>query len=328
MPCVLTSPLPTPEARRAFPLVTLPRRDERSGWPLVQVTDPRDDGSSRGTLWTTDVVRVLHRDGRVACVVNRKGRSRLLSCTNCDELAVCETCGGAMRQDDIGELVCTNMGHRRPVVCAACGGTAFKNLRIGVSRAREELEALLREPVIEVTGETSDADLDGARVVVGTEAVLHRLSGLAAVVFADFDQELVAPRYRAAEEALALIVRAGRLVGGRGSGSGVVLVQTRQPSHPVLRAALSADVEQWASGESARRELLGYPPFAAVAQLSGPGANEFVERLGQPLGIELRGPLDGAWLARAADHEVLADALNAVERPKERLRIAVDPVRL
>ena len=41
----------------------------------------------------------------------------------------------------------------------------------------------------------------------GLGAGADRLDRLDAVVFVDFDQELVAPRYRAGEEALALIVR-------------------------------------------------------------------------------------------------------------------------
>ena len=59
---------------------------------------------------------------------------------------------------------------------------------------------------------------------MGTEAVLYRDGELrrrgpvGAVAFLDFDQELLAPRYRAAEEALALLSRASRIVGGRQHG--------------------------------------------------------------------------------------------------------------
>ncbi|MFV2038735.1 MAG: hypothetical protein ACC660_00675 [Acidimicrobiales bacterium] len=328
VPCVLTSPIPTPEATAALPSLAPGRHEERAGWPLVRVVDPREDSAGRGTLWSAPVVRALRGIGRVGCVVNRKGRSRLLSCVACDELAVCTECDSALRQDDEAEFVCAGLGHRRPVVCSACGGTAFKNLRIGVSRAREELEVLLREPVVEVTADRDDSGASGSRVFVGTEAMLHRVSGLETVVFADFDQELVAPRFRAAEQAMALIIRAGRLVGGRRSGSGEVVLQTRQPGHPVVRAAVAADVEHWCSAIVARRELLRYPPYGALAEISGAAAAEFMQRLGRPPGVQVQGPVKGAWLARAPDPATLAEALNSVERPKGRLRIAVDPLRL
>ena len=80
--------------------------------------------------------------------------------------------------------------------------------------------------------------------------------------------------------------------------------------------------------ETARRQLLRYPPFAAVAEISGAGASAFVEKLGSPLGVEVMGPSDGEWLVRAPDSGVLADALALVDRPKERLRVAVDPLRM
>ena len=72
------------------------------------------------------------------------------------------------------------------------------------------------------------------------------------VAFLDLDQELLAPRYRAAEEALALLVRAARLVGGR-AGGGRLLLQTRLPDHEVVQAALLADPARVAAAEADRR---------------------------------------------------------------------------
>ena len=48
------------------------------------------------------------------------------------------------------------------------------------------------------------------------------------VAFLEFDSEMLAPRFRAAEQALALIVRAGRI-------APEVLIQTFAPDHEVLR---------------------------------------------------------------------------------------------
>jgi hypothetical protein len=47
------------------------------------------------------------------------------------------------------------------------------------------------------------------------------------------------------------------------------------------------------------------------------------------LGVDLIGPDNhGTYLAKAVEHRVLCDALQHVERPAERVRIAVDPVRV
>jgi primosomal protein N' (replication factor Y) len=208
------------------------------------------------------------------------------------------------------------------MVCANCGGQRLKTLRAGVSRVREELQALATMPVGEVTGETGE--LPDTPIVVGTEAVLHRVThGVRAVAFLDIDQELLAPRYRAAEEAMALLARAARLVGGRTSG-GRLLVQTRLPRHEVLQAVLHADPERVSAAERPRRALLGFPPAAAVALVSGEGAPAFVAELAD---VEVLGPDGDRWLVRAPDHVALCDALAAAPRPPGRLRVEVDPLR-
>jgi primosomal protein N' (replication factor Y) len=227
----------------------------------------------------------------------------------------------------VGTLACRRCGAVRPVVCTACGGTRMKALRVGVTRAREELELLAGRPVAEVTGGDGATRVPDAAVLVGTEAVLHRVAVAHAVAFLDFDQELLAPRHTAGEQAFGLLARAARLVGGRDvAPSGRVLVQTRLPGHEVVDAALHADPSRFTVVESARRAALRLPPETAMALVSGEAAPAFVAALGP--GVEVLGPADGRWLVRAPDHAVLADALAAAGRPPGRLRVEVDPRRV
>jgi primosomal protein N' (replication factor Y) len=263
---------------------------------------------------------------RLLCVLNRKGRARLLACATCRELARCEACGAAVDGVE-GGLCCRRCGTARPMICLACGGTRMATLRVGVTRAREELELLAGRPVAEVTSDTAAGPPPAdAPILVGTEAVLHRVAGARAVAFLDFDQELLAPRYRAAEAALGLLARAARLVGGR-AGGGRIMVQTRLPNHEVIDAAVHADPSRLAVVESARRAALRFPPETAVATVSGQSAALFVGALPVVAGLEILGPADGRWLLRAADHRTLCDALAATPRPPGRLRIEVDPLR-
>jgi primosomal protein N' (replication factor Y) len=229
-------------------------------------------------------------------------------------------------QDENG-LVCAQCATRRPLVCLDCGAGKFRNLRAGVSRLREELEALARKPVVEVTGDTEATVPDDASIFIGTEAVLHRVARADVVAFLDLDQELLAPRYRAAEEALTLLVRASRLVGGR-AGGGRVLVQTRMPEHEAIQAAVHGDPQRLADREAMRRQMLRFPPYAAVAVVSGASAPTFMGSFGAPVGVEVLGPTDGEWMLRSDTHQPLLDALVATPRPTGRLRIAVDPLRL
>jgi primosomal protein N' (replication factor Y) len=163
--------------------------------------------------------------------------------------------------------------------------------------------------------------------VIGTEAVLHRVHGADVVVFLDLDQELLAPRQRATEQAFALLARAARLLGPRRDGGRLVL-QTRQPEHEVVQAALQADPSMVAVAERDRRKDAGIPPYGAQVLVSGAAADEFMASFGRPEGVRIRGPLDGRWLLRSETHEPVLDALAATPRPGGRVRIEVDPLRV
>ncbi|MEZ5244710.1 MAG: hypothetical protein R2707_06425 [Acidimicrobiales bacterium] len=323
VPAVLASPTPTLEALRAGRLLRPSRTAEREGWPIVDVLDRRDDDPVRAGLFAERLSERLS-SGRVVCVLNRKGRSRLLACATCGELVRSEDGTQSMiLMDDRLETV--DRSESRPVVCAHCGSTTLKNLRAGVTRAREELEALVGEPVDEITG--ADDDPPTNRVVIGTEAVLYRVDRADVVVFLDLDQELLAPRQRASEQAMALLARAARLLGPRSAGGRLVL-QTRQPDHEVVQAVVRADPSLVAVAERDRRQALGTPPYGAQALVAGAGAGEFIVSFGTPAGVRVRGPVDDRWLLRADTHAPLLDALAATARPAARLRVEVDPLRV
>lgn len=332
-PCVLTSPCPTLELLAWGTLVSVSRRAERAGWPVLQVIDRRDEDPRAGLISSrlVPLLRSATSEEQVVCVLNRKGRARLLACSSCREVLRCEQCTGPLAEAEPGTLRCLRCGAGRPLVCASCGSRRARIVKAGVSRVREELEALVSAPVAEVTG-SSGPGTPREPVVVGTEAVLHRLGRAAAVVFLDIDSELLATTYQAHERALALLCRAARLVGGRldpdRSGPGRLVVQTRLAAHEVLDAALHADPGRLATAEEPLRRRLGLPPFSSLARVSGPGAGELIESLRSGgAGIEAMHGADQRWLVRAPDHRRLCDALARAGRPAGRVRVEVDPLR-
>ena len=323
VPCVLVSPCPSATALHwAGPALRRPAvGDERDGWPILELVDRSKEEPWKRSLLTSPLIQHLRHAGRrVICVHNAKGRARLLACRSCKSLQRCEHCQAAVGQDDSGSLVCRRCGTVRPVVCQNCGSGALALIRPGVTRLREEIEAAAGRPVGMVTGETES--LPDCEVLIGTEAVLHRAKGADVVAFLDLDAELLAPRYRAGEQAMALLARAARLVGGRDAG-GRLLVQTFLPRHEVLQAVLYADPSRAAKVELSRRQLLGLPPFAALAAVSGVGAVEFAAATG----LEATSAGD-VVLLRAPTWDQLGVAIARAPRPKgSRLRIEVDPAR-
>jgi len=327
VPVLLVSPCPSVNGLAAVDdrLERPAIDDERAGWPIVELVDRSRDEPWKTSLVTSPLIAHLRSDRIVVCVHNTPGRARILACRACRTLARCAVCDAAVGLDDDGALACRRCGTARPPVCLHCGASSFANLRPGVTRLREELEAAAGRPVVAVTGGDDDPPAR-AGIYVGTEAVLHRVPRADVVAFLDIDAELLAPRYRAAEQAMALLVRGARLTGGRRHG-GRLLVQTFLPRHEVLQAALLADPGRLVEPERAQRRLLGLPPFAALASISGAGSDEFVAALRMADGIDVGGG-EGRWTARAATWERLGRAINATPRPKgSRLRVEVDPPR-
>lgn len=326
VPVLLVSPCPTLTALEWGPLTRPPHERERRGWPIVDVVDRSDDEPWKRSLVTSELVAHLRDPDRtVVCISNTTGRARLLACRQCRELTRCERCDAAVVQGDDGSLECHRCGTTRPPVCLACGSSRFANLRPGVSRLREELEAAANRPAVAVTGAGPERP-EPAGVYVGTEAALHRIERADTVAFLEFDREILAPRYRAAEQAMALLVRAARLVGPRDRG-GRILVQTFLPNHEVVVAAQLADPGRIVAGERERRRLLGLPPYGAYAEIAGSGSDEYVAGLEPSGSVSVVGG-DERYVARADDWMELGRVLSAGERPSgSRLRIAVDPPR-
>jgi len=338
-PITLVSPTPTVEARVVGESFAAPTsRGLRGGWPRLEVVDQRDDEPGRGLL-SSALGPALHRavapGGRGICIVNRKGRARILACRACRELARCTTCGAAVAQPE-HELVCLRCGTTRPSVCAHCGATRFRAVRPGVQAARDEVAALV--PHFDVA--EIDATTEGVPdtpVIVGTEAALHRVPRdrarpVRVVAFLAFDEALLAPRYRAPEQALWLLVRAARLLGARGDG-GVLLVQTRMPDHDVLAVPATGDPEPFAAAETAVRMATGFPPFGGLAELGGVGpAVAAAADAARDVGLTVLGGTEARALLRAPSTDELCDRLAAVDfsaaRTLGRLRVAVDPPRV
>ena len=329
-PFVLVSPAPTlvavEEYAGAGGVVAPPPERERAGWPNVVVVDRTDEEPWKRSLVTSALIdRLRNPDLTVVCISNTTGRARVLACRSCRSLVRCERCDAAVGLDDDGRLACRRCGSVRPPVCQDCGASRFANLRPGVTRLREELEAAANRPVVAVTGNDPGAPAT-AGIYVGTEAVLHRVRRADVVAFLEFDSEMLAPRYRATEQALALVIRAARL-------APEVLLQTFSPTHELIDAVAAGDPASVLDGERARRRLLSLPPFGALAEVAGTGAPEVIAQLELDDGLDVGGDaadVGGArYLVRGSDWWSLGHALNDAERPPgARVRVAVDPPRV
>ncbi len=320
----VVSPVPTIEAEALVGLASsAPAPDvEAAGWPRVVVIDRREQppGAKLFSAPLADALRGT--DGLAVCVLNRRGRFRMLACDACHEL---------LRWDRNAD---------RPVVCPACGEARLRVVRAGVKRVGEELAALLPgKHVVDLDADTG-AVAPHVDVVVGTEAALHRRDlrrrRPTLIAYLDFDQELLAPRYRAATQALWLVVRGAQLLAARPRSETRLLLQTRIPDHDVVRArrdrssaARDRRGDRIAPARSAIRHSARSPSSPATTLRSPSLRTRSLHSLRLP--VRALGPSDGRVLVQSGTWDELSAALHATlpaARAAGRLRVVVDPPRV
>ena len=353
--CLLVSPVPSLRALHSVSglVASLDPNTEASHWPQIRVIDRRLDERWSSSMLSSDLIEQLRdHSRRIVCVLNVKGRARLLACGSCRELVRCDVCEAAMTMSASKQLECPRCANARPAVCVKCGSGKLAVIKAGVSRLREELAAAAGrrvDEVVEISGggsaDKSEKDSNGEVIdqtkmlFIGTEAALHRVRDVDTVVFLDIDQEISAPRYRAAEITLSLVVHAARLVARKRSGSsnksdGLVMIQSMLADHSLLRGLASHDLNEFVDEEMSRRKLMQLPPYGALAQVSGTGVDQVADILRKNLLLQVSATNKESVLVKSNDWEELANSISdalvaASTRGKKTLRTKtqIDPPR-
>jgi primosomal protein N' (replication factor Y) len=240
--------------------------------------------------------------------LNRRGYAPVTICRACGHQIGCDHCDARMVEHRfLKRLVCHQCGETKPIpaVCPSCEAEdKLAPVGPGVERLGEETAALFPDARVAVLS----SDLFGsaralkeqivkiaegeADIIIGTQLVAkgHNFPLLTLVGVIDADLGLQGSDLRAAERTFQLMRQvAGRA--GRAERPGEALMQTFQPEHPVIRAILSGDEEEFWKAEAEERRHAGVPPYGRMAGivLSSPDVQEVFD-----LGAEMArrdGPL-------------------------------------
>jgi primosomal protein N' (replication factor Y) len=268
-----------------IPVSTLTSRVGESVLPTVELSDISTLAGSAQSFapGTLEAIRQTVADGhQVIVMLNRRGYSPLMYCLDCGETVRCPECEVGMTYHKGRErVICHYCGlsYSYPLLCAKCGGGNFVPMGEGTERIEEHLSEILPEGVSvlrldrdatrrqerleEILGAFGRGE---AQVLVGTQMISkgHHFPGVTLVVVVDGDLGLGLPDYRSSERTFQLLVQvAGRA--GRGEDPGRVIIQTRNPNHPIWQDVLSGDYPAFFEREIGRRKIFGYPPFSRLA---------------------------------------------------------------
>ena len=239
-------------------------------------------------------------EGRQAILfLNRRGYASFARCQACGLVVECPDCAISLtyhRADDT--LRCHYCGHTRPMpkVCE-CGKGELTTLGYGTQQVERELKHFFdkarvmrldrdttrgKDAFLKLLGQFARGEAD---VLIGTQMVAkgHDFPGVSFIGIIDADVALHLPDFRASERAFQLLTQvAGRA--GRRELQGTVVVQTRDPGHYAIEAAIRHDYKAFFEQEAAFRKELGYPPATAlcVIRLASEDA-ELLDRYGETL---------------------------------------------
>ena len=348
------------------------RLEERFGGrtlPQLGLVDLRRDKPEKGRWISTALARAvtanLEAKEQSLLFLNRRGYAPLTLCRDCGHRFQCPNCSAWLVDHRFRRaLVCHHCGHveRRPHECPQCHATeSLVACGPGVERLSEEVATLFPEARAIVLSSDFPGGTERLKtelmavaegefdIVIGTQLVAkgHNFPGMTLVGVIDADLGLTSGDPRAAERTFQVLRQVtGRA--GRGEKPGRALLQTHDPSHPVLTALMSGDPERFYAAETAAREAAGLPPFGRLAGLIVSAATQgeaegharaLARSADAPAGVYVLGPAEAPLAILRGRHRVrlivrtgreinLQDYLRAwlkrAPKPKGSVRVAID----
>jgi primosomal protein N' (replication factor Y) len=284
----------------------LTERATKSKLPETRIVDLRKHTPPEKFLSSPlieSIQETLARKEQVILFVNRRGYSSFIICKDCGETVQCENCSVTLTHYKTHRnLRCHYCGYNRsiPETCDACKGSEIKSMGFGTEAVEEEVKKLF--PAAEV--ERFDRDrisrkgeleeiLDRFQrkeinILIGTQMIAkgHDFPSVTLVGVILADLSLALPDFRSNERTFQLITQvSGRA--GRGDLPGKVILQTYNPSHPVIITGSTQNTEEFSKSELEMRKRFNYPPFRKFALARFTSEHETYARDGAKIVAEI-----------------------------------------
>ena len=256
-------------------LLSLKKRATAAPLPDVKIIDMAAVRQQKGMLLSPELREALTEcvsAGEQAIVLmNRRGYSKIRVCSSCGETLYCKHCHVPLvYHRQYRGLLChyCNMIYPENMPCGSCGAETYEYVGGAIEKLEEEiLEWIPEARVVRMDRDTTqnvgavEKILESFRnreynILLGTQMVAkgHDFPGVRLVGIVGADSGLGIPDFRGTERLFQLLSQtAGRA--GRAQGGGRVLIQTLNPSEPVMQFALNHDSAGLARSELCTRRV-------------------------------------------------------------------------
>ncbi|MCK5830917.1 MAG: primosomal protein N' [Methylococcales bacterium] len=290
IPVILGTATPSLESlhnseKKRYELLHLSERAGKAIKPKFLLFDIRNkklqDGLSDPLI--THIKNTLTKKEQVLLFLNRRGYAPVQICHTCAWVARCQHCDTSMVIHYAEEtLRCHHCGFQQRLLthCPSCKIGELKPLGLGTERVEQSLHALFpTQKIIRLDRDTTQRKGSLERhleqinqgevdIILGTQMLAkgHHFPNVTLVAILDVDSGLFSIDFHAIEKLAQLIIQvAGRA--GRAEKPGTVILQTRQPDHPLLTVLLKEGYNKFARTALAERQQASLPPFSFQALL-------------------------------------------------------------
>jgi primosomal protein N' (replication factor Y) len=261
-------------------------------------------------LLSRQIQTALEKGEQSILFQNRRGFAPMIECKECGWAPRCMNCDVSLTyHKHHARLECHYCGYREslPAQCPQCQSTALKMMGFGTEKIEDEVASLFPSAKVERldfdSAKTrnayeriiSDFEKGKTNILIGTQMLSKGLdfANVGVVGILNADSLMNYPDFRAHERAFQLIIQvSGRA--GRRDKRGVVVLQTSQPEHPIIRMVQQFAYKEMVSLQLSERSLFHYPPYyrlivvvlrsrneATLEEMSALHANTLRTRLGE-----------------------------------------------
>ena len=286
IPVVLGSATPTLESKAradkgVYRLLKLPNRVGNAKLPLIHVIDMEPEMKKRNMIFSeflqNKIGEKLSRKEQIILLLNRRGFSTYITCSNCGYTYKCPSCDITLTyHKSTNNLVCHYCGYHQKKTdrCPKCNEESLNYYGLGTEKLEEKLKKMY--PYARVVRMDQDTTRNKGMheriindfkeykydILLGTQMISKGLDfpKVTLVGVINADASLNIPDYRSSEVTYSLLSQvAGRA--GRSDKPGEVIIQTFNPDNYVIECVKVNSYDKFYLQEMQFRKNLKYPPY-------------------------------------------------------------------
>lgn len=286
IPVVLGSATPTLESKaRAdkgiYKLLRLTNRVGNAKLPIIHVIDMEPEMKKRNMIFSeflqNKIKEKLERREQIILLLNRRGFSTFITCSNCGYTYKCPSCDITLTfHKSTNNLICHYCGYqkKKDEVCPECHEESLNYYGLGTEKLEERIKKMYPSArVVRMDQDTTRNKGMHERIIndfkdykydilLGTQMISKGLDfpKVTLVGVINADASLNIPDYRSSEVTYSLLSQvAGRA--GRSEIPGEVIIQTFNPDNYVIECVKNNNYDRFYLQEMQFRKNLKYPPY-------------------------------------------------------------------